>query len=236
MKIFSWNSKIELNNIISNRNKKQISIKLPDLKSDSFAKAQEQVQKQQQGIFDKLRKIFHIRRRNNSLKINAAQVKRVLNKSEEYLKQAQKLVKNEMCGIENKNTDVYRLEYQGDKYVSITTINKDGFIDKIIHAKNGEVEAIYDIKTPVPPIKPENMDDLLSADCYFYKKITDPPLMKREYRQNITNKASKFHSVYNPVHGGVNKVKENIDNSPVEVCMKDKGDRAILFFFNYSSK
>ena len=127
----------------------------------------------------------------------------------------------------DENIKLYSIEYKGDKYKTISTINQHGLIDKIIQIKNDKIRAIYDIKSLLPY---KDYNDNINADCYFYNDNNI------EFRKNIKNDARNFFMVYDTEKGGMKKVKKNKNNNPIEALIKMKKDGAgFTYWFSYGS-
>ncbi len=138
----------------------------------------------------------------------------------------------------DENIQTNAVNYQGDIYRTIRKIDTDGFVDKIIHTKNNQVYTVYDIKSELKAGKNQiyegNQYQKVTADCYFYNPFNEN---KSEigYMKNVTNTAVEFNAAYDAEHGGIKRVCQNSNKTPIEVYASGT-DKNYTYWFNYGKK
>ena len=135
---------------------------------------------------------------------------------------------------DNENIVTSSIVYKGDRYRAIAIVDDNGFIDRVIHDKDGKINTIYDIKTPVKAGKERIFSDdtnkTIIADCYFYNEDNN------EYMRNIKNSILNYNAVYDFQNGGIKRVNQNLDNSPIEVYAEWKDGQYSNYHSNYGGK
>lgn len=233
-------------NIDNNDTKNQILLKTNKISPDSIELSQNS--NRPVSLFSKIKGFLTIspEKKFQNFIITAQQrinssnenYKTIYNTSEKFLREAETLLNKVEDGDFNDNIRTYSTSFLGSTYRTIATVNQQGLIDKIIHAKDGKIKTVYDIKTPLKASEGSILTDFpkqnITADCYFYNKLSDElSNINLEYMKNVTNSAIEFTASYDTEHGGNKQVRNNIDNSPIEVFAEGIDDKTYLYWFNY---
>lgn len=232
---------VNFNGCIHKQNKSEnVNTKIPDLPSDSIEITSNN--SVQLNFLDRVKNFFsiapEIKYKNfistaeKKMAIASLDFEEIYKNSQNFYEEACEL----MHKTKNKNFDnirTYGTSYKGEIYRTIAKIDENGFINKIIQTKNGEIHTIYDIKSQLKAGKNRIYDgeptQKITADCYFYDNDKD----KIGYMKNITNNVSEFNASCDFENGGAKRVNENKDKSPVEVYAEGSDEQTYTYRFNY---
>ena len=231
------------------------SAKTPDMEYDSFQAAVKNEGKPT--LFDKILIFFAFRNEKNPNKI--------LKNNEKFIKNAEQKMNNAVADFsqisknaadlydmanqlfsETQNEDIIdnirinSIRYKNSHYKAIAVLDENGFINKIIHSKDGKVHTVYDLKSPLKAGKERfysgEANQKVTADCYFFDNNTDTDELKISYVKDVTNSILNFNAVYDLKNGGIKRVKKNSDNSPVDVFAKGIIGKHFDYWYNFGNK